>query len=112
MPNIENITKLQQLIARQPYVEWEAESGFNMLGRIHPCGTPSCIAGFCETFSSESMSDFLGIYNDCEDELEMPGAYSNTTHPWNSITPAQAVQALEYLKTGTDVKKIWAHLND
>lgn len=40
------IRKLASAIEKQPHVAPSADKGFNMWGYNHPCGTPSCIAGW------------------------------------------------------------------
>lgn len=44
--NKERILALAELIENQPHEELESEFGFNMEDFTHPCGTPSCIAGW------------------------------------------------------------------
>jgi len=55
--NIKNMLKLADLVERQEYSETLLSIGFNMSSCWHPCGTPSCIAGFASAQSGGTKSD-------------------------------------------------------
>jgi hypothetical protein len=115
--NIDKIKALQAVIAVQPHVAVSADAGFNMQDFKHPCGTPSCIDGWCG-FIEEANDDFFGschVAGALEIDPEIASwlcAVGDDQHyaSWYKVTPAQAVQALQNVIDGCDVKGVWAHL--
>jgi hypothetical protein len=111
--NIDKIKALQAVIAVQPHVKPEDSSGFNMDFMRHPCGTPSCMAGWDAFINSrpscgtELFAESLGISHETAGELAFAWEYDGNM---SDITPAQAVQALQNVIDGCDVKGVWAHL--
>jgi hypothetical protein len=117
--NIEKIKELQAVIAAQPHTRLEDESGFNMAETHHLCGAPSCIDGWCQHISGRTSFDTfwvvqseLGISRDMANQLCCPCHRYGFRGTHNSITPSQAVQALQNILYGCDVEGIWKHLKD
>lgn len=106
--NAENLRKLADIIAAEPAGELHDRAGFNMLDYWHPCGTPSCIAGYMACTVAEGLEgDFteraekvLGLYEDEADELFCP---VGTVKYWTDITPTIAAQHLRDLADGQSV---------
>lgn len=46
--NVEKILHYADVVEQQPWADRNARAGFNMAVVLHPCGTPSCIAGWVE----------------------------------------------------------------
>lgn len=56
--NKANVLKLAQIIeAQKDIAHFNADEGFNMASYLHPCGTPSCIAGFAAYEALIEMGD-------------------------------------------------------
>ena len=111
--NVERILQLADIIEVQPHVEVGADEGFNMAGWKHPCGTPSCIAGWAAKMSGEYDEDTglgnmtaklarewmdLGIVQ--SDRLFTPILIP----PLSNITPSQAAKTLRHLAHTGEVK--------
>jgi len=101
--NTENILKLADIVERQEYSETLLSIGFNMSSYWHPCGTPSCIAGFASAQSGGTKSDgstfsramkWLDINQDVARALFIPkGQFPVLAN----ITPAMAAWTLRNL---------------
>jgi len=114
--NIANILKLADRIERQEHVSEFDNHGFNMSKCWHPCGTPSCIAGFAFSMSGKRAGctftearRWLGIDKDRQWDLFMPSSEwrEDMGVKWlNEITPSQAAWTLRNLaETGEIVWK-------
>lgn len=65
----DRILRLASTVELQPDVPEGSDSGFSMTDLTHPCGTPSCLAGWCleqmhaEEFNVDVMTpeDYLGL---------------------------------------------------
>jgi len=99
--NITNILKLADIIERQKHVETVSETGFNMSTYWHPCGTPSCIAGFAASQGGYANMDgwtfrggmaWLGL-----DETTAARLFSPTELYLTDVTPAMAAWTLRNL---------------
>jgi hypothetical protein len=116
MPNIELISKLQEVIKKKKHTNEKAKSGFCMVVWRHPCGTPSCIGGFlaaliypnADYHNDISLHEHLGVNMYLALELFYP---HGAAKPYSEITPDDAVQALEHLKDGTCMPhEVWRHI--
>jgi hypothetical protein len=110
--NKERILALADIIEKQPHVEHTAAKGFNMWGYRHPCGSPSCIAGWAIHSFPRVRSDegpqshaakILGISWDEASPLFDPEHYVEGVMDMRSITPAHAAAVLRHLASSGEV---------
>lgn len=113
--NKDKILELADFIDKLEHVPWIADNGFNMGGYCHPCGTPSCIAGWASYIftgkaslgnSNRVASEILDLpYEKAVDlflpEEEVLGDGGYKTLEIIDPTPQQAATVLRHLvKTG------------
>jgi len=111
--NTENMLKLADVIEKQEHVLETDYSGFNMAKYWHPCGTPSCIAGFASNeagFTKRNALTFsrarkwLGIGDAIAERLFAPSE-RQLGFPMLNITPAMAAWTLRNLAETGEV--VW-----
>lgn len=52
----DRILALAAVIEAQPHADVNSSSGFCMKTFVHPCGTPSCMAGFAEALADHDQT--------------------------------------------------------
>lgn len=118
--NKTRILALADLIEKQPHVELNSDSGFNMREYHHRCGTPSCIAGWVNEMSKEtncggpehSAAKYLELDWVTADRLFEPShlsGYHGGVFGWRDITPQQAATTLRKLAETGEVD--WSHVS-
>lgn len=107
----DRILALAEVIEEQPHVMGPSAGGFSMSAYFHPCGSPSCMAGFAAFFARDGLMTTEGISNDsafgiATEYLGLDAYQAHTLFkpntmalgiPWMAITPKRAANTLRNL---------------